>query len=199
VKPDVTVVIPTVPQRGPLLNQALGSVRAQTQRVAGVVVEMDDLRRGAWDTRNDGMMRVDTEWTAFLDDDDLLLPHHVAYLRDRAEEYDVDMCWGWYTVFGEAGEDPMPQNRGKQWDPDAPHCFPITVLVKTELLRNAYEHMGGFQPDPLDLGSWDVQDFPLWHDILKRQGASHKAFPEATWRWRFHGHHSSGLPLPWLW
>jgi hypothetical protein len=196
---DVTVVVPHLPSRGGYLAQALQSVRRQSVPVADVVVEPDLSMEGAWVTRNRGMLKVDTSWTAFLDDDDQLLPHHVELLTNYAYMFDLDFCWGWYQVFGEAGVDPMPENRGKVWDPDSPHCFPITVLVKTEFLHSAYAHMGGFQPDPEELGSWDVQDLPVWYDIVKRQGAKHMAFPEATWRWRFHGNHSSGLPLPWLW
>lgn len=191
-KRGVTVAIPTLPHRGDMLSDALKSIREQIVPPDGVVIEPDNLREGAWVTRNRAMAQVDTEWTAFLDDDDLFLPHHIQFLTDMAVEHELDFCWGWYYVIG--GVDPFPFHRGKQYDPNSAHIFPIAVLARTEMLHTALKEMGGFQPDPGNMGNWGIQDQPVWDHLIVNQGARHMAFDEITWKWRHHGHNTSGLP-----
>lgn len=188
---DVTVVIPSLEKRYAMCQQAVGSVMGQT-RACGYIVEVDRKRKGAWETRNKGMMRVESEWTAFLDDDDLLKPEHVDTLLSAAREHGADLVWPWFEVWG--GTDPFPHHRGRQWDVDNPHIFPITVLVRTELVQNAYHEMGGFQPDYMGLGDWMVQDYPVWEHIVREQGGKTLAIPDITWIWRHHSNNTSGLP-----
>jgi len=76
----ITVIVPTIPTRGELLNRALETVAAQTLQPAGVIVEMDQKREGAATVRNRALDRVSTEFVAFLDDDDELLPNHLKLL-----------------------------------------------------------------------------------------------------------------------
>ncbi|NKY28258.1 glycosyltransferase family 2 protein [Nocardia gamkensis] len=97
----ISVVIPTL-NRPEFLRQALQSVRQQTYRdvevivvndggvsVADVVaqwehdlaVELVELphRSGCSRARNAGIERASGEYIAFLDDDDIFLPHHLEY------------------------------------------------------------------------------------------------------------------------
>jgi glycosyltransferase involved in cell wall biosynthesis len=187
---NVTVVIPSLDTRNEYLQEAISSVLLQTLPASGLIVEVDKERQGAWVTRNKAMMKADTEWTAFLDDDDLFLPHHLEFLVNNALTDNVDLCWGWFEVLG--GTDPFPNHRGRQYDPQKPHIFPIPVVVRTSLLHQAYHDMGGFQPDTL--GSWMGQDHPLWKHIINVLGAKHKAYDEVTWQWRHHATNTSGLP-----
>jgi hypothetical protein len=189
---DVTVVIPTIPMRRDLLARALLSVTGQTHPVAAVAIAMDTDRSGAWATRNRAASMVRTTWTAFLDDDDELLPHHVEHLLAVAKNEHADVAWGWFDVRG--GTDPFPHYRGRQYDPGQPHIVPITYLVRTEVLHAAMDAIGGFQPDVG--GSWDVQDRPLL-DTMVRLGAHLHACPDTTWVWHHHGSNTSGLPTRW--
>jgi glycosyltransferase involved in cell wall biosynthesis len=186
----VTVVIPSLATRGGYLQECVDSVLGQTLTPEALIVEVDHERNGAWVTRNKAMMKVTSEWTAFIDDDDKMLPHHLEFLRRCADEDELDLCWGWFEVIG--GTDPFPKHRGRQYNPEKPHIFPIPVLVRTSFLHSAYEEMGGFQPD--SSGSWLGQDHPLWKHVISTQGARHKAYSETTWVWRHHSSNTSGLP-----
>jgi glycosyltransferase involved in cell wall biosynthesis len=188
---DVTVVIPSLGTRKEYLKEAIASVLGQSYPTSSLIVEIDNKREGAWVTRNRAMMKAGTEWTAFLDDDDVFLPHHLEFLVNNAVTENLDLCWGWFEVMG--GTDPFPNHRGRQFSLDTPHIFPIPVLVKTKFLHKAYYEMGGFQKDKLEQGSWQTQDLPIWRHIIGVQGAKHKAYDEITWQWRHHATNTSGL------
>jgi hypothetical protein len=188
---DVTVVIPTIPPRARLLARALGSVSKQEHPADAVVIAQDVDGRGAWDTRNRGVLHVRTTWTAFLDDDDELLPHHLRRLLELAEESSAGLVWGWFEVIG--GRDPFPQHRGRTYNPAAPHIVPITYLVRTELLLAAMLEVGGFRPD--HAGAWDEQDEPIFSAMARLGGTANTS--EVTWLWSHHGANTSGLPERW--
>lgn len=81
----VTVVIPSIPPRAKLLHRALDSVLTQRYTADAIVVEVDRDHAGAAVTRNRGLAKVDTEWTAFLDDDDVFGPDHLAELMHAVD------------------------------------------------------------------------------------------------------------------
>jgi hypothetical protein len=164
----------------------------QTQPVSDVSIAIDHHHEGAWATRNRAMSGITTTWTAFLDDDDEFLPHHVQFLLNRCEEHGLDMAWGWFEIPG--GGDPFPHYRGRQYDINQPHIVPITYIVKTEILKDAVASCGGFCPD--EIGSWDLQDMPIINAIHSL-GAKMMAFPDTTWKWNHHLANTSGLPTRW--
>lgn len=181
-----------------MLRRAVASAQRQLEHVAAVAVSYDLTHAGAWATRNAALNMSMTTWTGFLDDDDVLLPHHVKFLLDRAEEHGLDLVWGWFDVIG--GVDPFPMHKGRQFNLDTPHIVPITYMCKTELLRDAVAKTGGFVGD--EIGAWDNQDQPLF-EAMAREG-KHMAFEEVTWHWSHHGHgtpeipgNTSGLPSRW--
>ena len=160
------------------------------------MVEEDTGREGPAVVRNRGVARVRTPWVAFLDDDDALLPHHLATLVSAATDTGADLVWPWFEVVG--GHDPFPMHRGRQWDPADPHQIPITVLLRTGLFRE----VGGFRT--IEDGAVDAaghrmgEDFDLWVR-LSAAGAVFHHVDEITWRWHHWGGNSSGLPerVPW--
>lgn len=156
-----------------------------------VIVQWDHEHRGGSATRNMALQMVGTTWTAFLDDDDELRPEHLRFLMDRANEHALDLVWGWFNVVG--GQDPFACHRGKQYDIMEPHIVPITYLVRTNLLLEAFNETGGFQPD--EDGSWDDQDQPMFH-FMACEG-NHMAFPDITWDWHHDSLNTSGLPSRW--
>ena len=188
---DVTVVIPTIPPRARMLTRAIGTVSRQTAPATTIVVEQDLTGAGAWTTRNRGALHSRTTWTAFLDDDDELLPHHLDTLLDLADTSGAGLVWGWFEVMG--GRDPFPQHQGRPFDPDAPHIVPITYLVRTEVLLEALVATGGFLPD--EAGAWDNQDQPLFVAMARAGGTA--CTPDITWLWNHHGANTSGLPERW--
>jgi glycosyltransferase involved in cell wall biosynthesis len=178
---DITVVVPTVAEReGPYRDATLESVRAQTLRPELLVV-LDDMGAGPWGTRNLGLQSVVTPWTAFLDDDDWMLPHHLQTLMDASEDADLIYPRPWVLdatgPFGNAWE---PWGTDQDFDPERlrHHNFiPITYLVRTEVAQA----VGGFPPRSPGAPS-------DWQYLLKLLGAGCRFahVPERTWVWRRH-------------
>ncbi|MDH5314844.1 MAG: glycosyltransferase [Gemmatimonadota bacterium] len=196
-RPGITVCIPTIPPRSMLLNRAVRSVMSQT--VADTVPVMSSLsldaeRRGAAATRQAALDGAQTEWTAFLDDDDEFLPGHLDMCLVHAETTGADYVYPWYHVIG--GTDPRPEVFGQPWDPEHPVQTTITVLVRTELAQAV-----GFRtvapetltsPDRLYAGEdWDFTQRCL------AAGARISHLPARTWNWYHHGQNTSGLPHRW--
>jgi glycosyltransferase involved in cell wall biosynthesis len=189
---SVTVCIPTIPTRSQFLRErALPSVYGQTRPADAIAISSDLHKEGAWTNRDRALKMAQTDWVAFLDDDDELLPHHLELLLATAEQHHADVVWGWFTVIG--GSDPFPQHQGRQWDINDPHIFPITALVRRELIVESGAH---FHPDHDNGGNWGAQDFPFWkaiHDV----GGKFFGIPDVTWNWHHHGANTSGLPTRW--
>jgi len=192
----ITYVIPSIPRRADMLGQAVRSVAEQTVGCQ-MVVELDHLRRGAWHTRNAGIRKAlaqsaSGDLIGFLDDDDYLLPHHTETLIRVIAEQDAILAYSWFEV--EGGTDPFPQHRGRRYDPADPHIFPITYLVRADMLSRAMERCGGFQEDT-GYGTWEAQDHPvidaLWY---VSGGGRFGCTDEITWVWRHHGSNTSGMP-----
>lgn len=183
----ITVCIPSIPPRSELLKRAIQSVTSQVLPPAAIAISMDINREGAWTTRMRAAQMAQTEWIAFLDDDDELLPNHLSALLAHAEYHSADCVWGWFEVHG--GTDPFPHYKGRQYDPAQPHIVPITYLVRKDLFLSS----PGFQPD--SNGVWDVQDQPVL-DYIYRNGKM-LAVNDITWRWHHHGKNTSGLPTRW--
>jgi len=199
-KPGISVVIPTIPPRRVMLRRAMDSVSEQILWPQAVIVEPDVGRLGAAATRTLGLDKVNTEWVAFLDDDDEMLPQHLSTLSLLQAATDADMVWSWFRVIG--GTDPFPEYRGRTFNLADPHQIPITVLVRTEALRE----VGGFlDPDWANVandpgvdsdGNRAGEDFRTWIR-LAQAGARFACTPEITWIWNHHQFNTSGLPGRW--
>lgn len=185
--PGITVVIPSIPPRATLLNRALSSVAGQTEKAAGVSIAYDTQHQGAGPTRTRALRGVTTEWCAFLDDDDEMMPQHLALLFAAAKETGADVLWPWFQVIG--GTDPFPHAQGQQLNPDNPHCFPIATLVRTR-----FAHQAEFGA-PVD-GDWKQDDWPFWQEILAA-GAKFHHIPDITWFWHHDSGNTSGLATRW--
>lgn len=192
----ITVVIPAIPPRVALLNRALASVKIQTLQPDEIVVEFDEERRGAAATRQRGLERVTTPWTAFLDDDDEFCPVHLERLMATALDHEADMVYSWYEVVG--GTDPRPGEFGLPWDSENPRQTTITTLVRTGMAIA----VGGFTDEAEDefLSSPDRhyagEDWRLTKRI-NDAGGKIVHLPEVTWCWHHHSSNTSGLPSRW--
>lgn len=191
----ISVVIPHIKPRKVLLKRALTSIEEQTLSANQVIVEEDVKKEGPAVVRNRALAKVEHEWTAFLDDDDEMLSHHLSTLYDFAIETGADLVWPWFRVVG--GSDPFPKFRGRQWNSDDPHQIPITVLVRTGLLRE----VGGFETvgdnGPTDkYGNRAGEDWRLWL-ALSQAGTIFAHTPAITWLWHHDSRNTSGLPSRW--
>lgn len=186
---DITVVLPTIPPRRELMLRAMRSIGAQTLSPKVVRVEEDHDRAGAAATRNRALATVQTDWVAFLDDDDELYPNHLKLCARYATLQGLDVVYPGYDVAG--GDDPVGCF-GIPFDASLlkqRNFIPVTVLARTELVRAA----GGFQERPDENGD-PCEDWGLWLALLDR-GAKFGHLPVRTWRWNLGG--TRGRPDRW--
>lgn len=106
-RPGITVVIPSIPPRAELLRRATDSAHgaaAELARFYGtmvpveIVTVLDERREGAAKTRHRGLIEVETEHVAFLDDDDVMHPDHLHQLYGAALEYQADYVWSRFQI-----------------------------------------------------------------------------------------------------
>lgn len=193
---DITVAIPTIPQRKTKLRQAVSSVLAQTHPASGISIAMDINREGSAATRNRALAGVQTEWVAFLDDDDVFLPQHLAILVKGGSsiDFDVDVIYGLPRVLNAQGQ-PVP--RHWQWggpekfDPELlreASYITVSSLVRTTLAKD----VGGFVFQPA--GNGEAYDDHGFYLRMLDGGAKFHHVHQETFIWNHHGENTSGRP-----
>lgn len=186
-KSDVTVCIPTIPPRFVMLTQAVHSVAAQELPAAAISIAVDTEHMGAWHTRQRAVDAVQTEWLAFLDDDDLFKPEHLRRLREHAEKEQADYVFSYWdtTVTPD-----ILGHFGKVFNPTYPHHTTMTVMVRASLAK--YVRFTPREPEH-EAGGED------WRFTLGcvQAGARIVHLPEQTWIWRHHGRNTSGREDRW--
>ena len=208
---QVTVVIPSLPERSVWLERAVRSVERQSSPPADVVVHVDHLREGAYAARNAALAKVSTSWVAFLDDDDRFHPDHLEVLVDRANRSAADLigtfpepepfgvadalvcCYKGIPVVGPVHVPWGPEQldhldaRLGEW---CPHCgtargnfIMATNLVRMELV----EKVGGF-PAPGSMGDgfagWGAEDYLFLLALLDAGARFHHVTGRRTWTYR---------------
>lgn len=198
---DVTVCIPTIPPREGYLRVAIESVMRQTHLPVGIRVVLDEHGDGAAATRNRAWREAETEWVAFLDDDDYLHAPHLELLVAASD--DADVVYPWFDL--PTGVDPLAVRidgqlvspfglefgeQHRRYIMTEGNFVPVTTLVRRSLL----DEIDGF-PKPRS-ERWPhehCEDWGCWQDAL-RVGARFKHVPQRTWVWRWHGLNTSGRP-----
>lgn len=191
----ITVVIPTIePRAGPeglLLRAARSATHDQLLKPEQILVRIDDRREGAAANRNQLLEQVQTEWVAFLDDDDELLPNHLRLCARAARLTGADVVYPGYEPVG--GPDPV-NCFGIPFDGQLlqrRNFIPVTTLCRTEAARAA----GGFQPHPDEHGD-PCEDWGLWL-AMHELGAKFYHLPHRTWRWNLAPGSTRGRPDRW--
>lgn len=195
---DITVVIPSIPPRAKLLRRAVHSVTLQSLQPAAVIVELDHGHTGAAETRHRALSKVDTRYVAFLDDDDVLDPHHLETLRACMDEFGADYTWSRFRIRypnGTFADGPAPLGAGTfaQWVDASPAQTTITTLVRTELAQT----VGGFAAWADDGREINGEKFGEDFDFTLRcraAGAVFRHAPVVTWSWYHHGYGTPGTP-----
>lgn len=201
--PLVAVCIPTIPSREEMLALTLQSVEQQRRQADEIIIRVDTEGVGAAANRNAAwrLSHPDTEWIAFVDDDDILYPDHLEFLLETAEKTGADFVYPWFDLW--EGPDPLSVKVGDKYvsplgvpfgDDAARYIMtegnfiPITVLVKRSLLVK----VGGFpQPGTEEWPNETNEDWGCWRKMLQA-GARFEHAPRRTWRWVWHGKHTSG-------
>lgn len=168
----VAAIIPTIAGREDFLSEAVASVHAQTRPVDQIAVERDVHLQGPAAARNRAVLRTESEWLAFLDDDDVWLPSHIAILLEHA---DADVVYTDCELVGDhnglhcnAEFNPLLLRVG--------NYIPVTALVR----RSAFMDAGMFSSDDL------CEDWGLWLRMVDL-GATFRHVPVTTWEYRWHG------------
>lgn len=205
---DVTVVVPTIEGREQLLDRALASVARQQTPPGNVVVQLDKDRHGATWCRNQAIEHVTTDWIAWLDDDDELLPNHLKVCVRAANDTKADLIFTYPEFVG--GKDPLAcVNDLGVLTPEPIHIpfgaaqktglrrygnfIPVTYLVKTALVRQ----VGGF-PEPYTfeaVNSGDCEDYGLLLRLLDVGAKFNHVCGVRTWRYHFHEANLGGRGL----
>lgn len=168
----LTLVTATLPSRTALLTEMQASVSAQSLLPEAHVLRWDH-GEGFVATVNAAVASVTTDYFCLVDDDDLLLPDHVATLTANLT---ADIVWTWCRVEGRSGWDP---NSGWTTGRLATGNFiPSNMAMRTAL----WNQLGGYR-------LVGPGDHPDW-DLLRRAESSGATFlnvPTVTWVYRFHG------------
>jgi len=192
---NITVAIPTIPPRRQLFRQACESAENQTLKPECIATAIDFDREGAARTRQRALDLVVTDWVAFLDDDDRLLPEHLQVLRDAAWDSGADYVYSYFYLEqnGKLSEQDPLGHFGKPFDPANPQDTTITIMVRTELAKSV-----GFTDPAAPLRPGDVmgEDRRFLLGCLA-QGATVMHVPCRTWVWNHHGANTSGRSDRW--
>lgn len=204
---DVTLVVPTIPERRYLRLRALKSAREQTIPFANIIVVEAQQNEDAASARNRGLSRVQTSWVSFLDDDDELEVNHLECLINDQESSAADIVYPWFTAYEHGRAVPEAPGMlqlnghtalGVPWGAEQQHalkkgswCFHLTALFRTKLLHD----IGGFRaPARGCAGEYLSEDVDL-EQRLVAVGANVHHCPRRTWRWHFWDGRTKGQPV----
>jgi glycosyltransferase involved in cell wall biosynthesis len=167
-----------------MLVEAVRSVADQERLPTAHIIEWDLAHEGPAVTRNRALAKVDTEWVAFLDDDDELFPNHLSALLTHAERTSADIVYPQWCYAGQG--DPLhipPTFDAGQLRQG--NFIPVTTLCRTRLVHA----VGGF-PTGADIPRADGgQLLEDWGFLLRllEAGAVFSHLREPTWRYNPHG------------
>ena len=166
--------------------QAIESIKSQSIHEnlhvdVKAAIALDDKKEGAAVTRQRALDLVDTPYVAFLDSDDYFYWAHLETQYRLLIENNADYAYSWFD-----GNNPFPMHRGRQMDINNPHHTTMTVMVKTELAKEARFVRNG---NP----NFGNEDYMFLLKCIEL-GAKFIGTEKITWHYRVHAGNTSGLP-----
>lgn len=176
----ITVITPSLPSRSSMLAEAMESVAAQTVGDVCHLIQVDPYGVGPAVIRNALLYCADSEWVAFLDDDDVLDPDHLETLTSA----DLDNLDVVIPHCRFSGEQIPAKFCNRPYDREALRrhgIFPIAVLARRLAILDA----GGFSNER-------YEDWALWNRMADN-GCRFEVIPRVTWTYRLgHGNRTHG-------
>ena len=196
-RPGITVLVACHPERlsNGLAVEAVASVARQTLQPDTIILVNDLERAGAGRTRQKLLRMVETEWLAWCDSDDLLLPKHLERLYNTAQETGAVFVNAWFNAPHDPfiSKDNPGGHFGRPLDPCNPHHTTITFMVKTALAQEV-GFRESLKDSPFSEEDWD--HIARIAALCCERGLKMVHLPEKTWYWRQQGQNTSGLFRP---
>lgn len=194
---SVAVLTPSLPERAPMLTEAVASVNAQTLRPSAHLVGIDHSRIGIGRMLNQLAAGAEAEWLARLDDDDLLDSTHLEVLASKAEKADIVYSWCRILPYSPGQDVAFPAVVGPSgWIPNqsfeadqlrSRNYIPATTLIRTSLWAELGGwRLAGYGVGDSPRGPEGTEDWDFWLRALD-VGARFACVPEVTWTYRYHG------------
>jgi glycosyltransferase involved in cell wall biosynthesis len=169
-RPLVSVLTPSIPERHRFLDECIASVKAQTVDCFEHLIKIDAGRKGCAATMNELAANALGQWVLPLADDDLLLPRALETLLERRDEGDI--IYAPPLVTG---------NEDRFWFFQAPPVLPSFALIRKEL----WDDWGGY-----DESLAHEEDRDLWIKALEAD-ARFVRVDEPVWVYRQHAANKS--------
>lgn len=176
---DLTVCMPTIPERDALRAEALASLEAQTEPVR-FLQGLDTKHNGPIPTLNALGACVTTEWMFPFADDDLLDPDHFSVLSKWCDG-DADIVYTFCRIEGGGDDHPEDQFQVRLQDEfgwehlRVANWIPASAAIRTDL----WHELGGYRES-----DWTQhEDWDLWVRALDA-GARFRCVPAVTWTYR---------------
>lgn len=178
---DITVITPSLPERIIMLTRAVTSVTSQTVQPFEHLISVDHHRHGDGHlARNRLAWAAQTEWLAFLDDDDKWMPKHLEAMLEVSDEADI-VC---SPIIWEGEGNVAIHSCDFSTMPVSNWFNPSAALVR----RAVFLGVGGFPPPKPPM--WD--DWACWIKLFNagaRYVCTHEPAASAVYHW--HGRNIS--------
>ena len=152
---SIAALIIGLPERK-LVNEALDSVLKQFRPVDDILIGLDPRRYGEAGNMNRLIDATDCDWIAFLHDDDLWMPQHIANAEHLIKNTDADILVSQFNLVGRDTSTIEPYHKDFA-DLMYTNWFPPSVVVARKEV----------------FGHWIEGRAPLddpWNDIYDNQG-----------------------------
>lgn len=180
----VSVLMPTIPSRAAMFDEAVASVHAQTLPSEEIEIVSRCSKKWYPEKINDLARSARGERVILLCDDDKLRPDCLAKMLARARLTGASVVSGNVQCFGAAGPGFTVPFSDIPWTLERFKAGPpiwITSLVH----RADFLAAGGF-----DFGRLQYADWALWYELWKR-GATTAHIDETLWDYRAHADQAS--------
>ena len=176
---DLTVLVPSIPERAEMLQECLASIAAQTEQPGRIVVSVDNAVIPIHTHHNSLMAGVETPWVMYFADDDLMMPTYVETVMRWARAL-MHPAVVWTYTKGE-----YPGYRQE---------FSRELLLKESIVSGAavfstelFEAAGRFRDE---FGA----DWEFWKRLAANPSVKFHSISEELVEYRYHGaNHSLGF------